>query len=167
MVEHLMRCGGKNDKRGTRKTGCMACGNETEFEKSVKNHALLHVLPDASDDRPLACPIPVPCCANQCGRVFYSRTSLYQHVVASIAKRMCAPHQREECLNRLLDQAPAALTFDDVKTHPVELERARIRKIPRTPDPQDPPPGSSRISTTSSQPGAASQLLPKPLEPKR
>ena len=74
MVEHLMRCGGKHDKRGVRKTECLACGNETEFEKSVKNHALLHVLPDATEDKPLACPIPVPCCLNQCGRVFYDRT---------------------------------------------------------------------------------------------
>ena len=58
--------------------------------------------------------------------------SLYQHVLGSFNKRQCAAHQREECLNRLLDQTPAALTFSDSaqeetqvvpKTTPVPEER--------------------------------------------
>jgi len=114
MVEHLMRCGGKNYNRATKKTSCLACGNESEFEKSVKNHALLHVLPDVNEERPLACPIQTPCCLNQCGRVFYNRISLYQHVVGSFAKRNCPPHQNEECLNRLLERSQKPISVEEI-----------------------------------------------------
>ncbi|CAG5111951.1 Oidioi.mRNA.OKI2018_I69.chr2.g6219.t1.cds [Oikopleura dioica] len=162
MVEHLMRCGGKHDKRGVRKTECLACGNETEFEKSVKNHALLHVLPNATEDKPLACPIPVPCCLNQCGRVFYDRTSLYQHVLGSFNKRQCAAHQREECLNRLLDQTPAALTFPDQDNSPREEETQIVPKI--SPVPEETPLTASQFLQSAQFP-ASSQSKSAPATP--
>ena len=99
-VHHVMKCHGVcgvmgNTNEHGRGKVCWACNKTLPFNKSIKAHAVLHVLPRVGAFK---CGLRVMCCSDICGRTFPSRSQLHQHV-CKVLGRKCCDSKRKILLN--------------------------------------------------------------------
>lgn len=76
----------RNEDLPRRGKTCFVCRKNIACNKSIKAHAMLHVMPRNNDFR---CRLPVMCCREECGRNFKTRAELFDHVAKSLSDRCC------------------------------------------------------------------------------